>query len=186
MSVNILQGDILSFYGDAIVNPANSFLNHSGGLARVIDTAARGGSFEDNYGRVCYRDPRGGDWVHQQEAAPLVPTGGVHVTGAGVLPYVGVIHAVGPIWGGGNHYEGELLILAHRNAILAAAERGWTRIAFPAISCGIFGFPVEQAAPLAVGVAAVGEANYGVECSFYLFEDAHYQAYVAAGRRGQA
>lgn len=181
--MNIIQGDILSFNGDAIVNPANSFLNHSGGLAKIIADAAapkpRGHPTQPPWPGVKLSRA----WWAEQHNHTLIPTGGVGVTSAGHLPYAGIIHAVGPIWDGGNLCEHTLLNSAHRRAIQAARERGWRRIAFPAISCGIFGFPVQAAAAIAVRSAKLAELRGDLDISFYLFEDAHVEAYRAAEAR---
>lgn len=170
--MNIIQGSILDFDGDAIVNPANSFLRHGAGLAKVIANAAA---------------PKGARgttaWWREQFSHPLIPTGGVGVTSAGRLPYNGIIHAVGPIWGGGAYHEAELLASAYSLACHRAFQRGWKRIAFPAISCGIFGYPVEKAATVAITEASAW-AHFDVECNFYLFGDEHFAAYQeAAGNK---
>lgn len=183
--MNIIQGDILSFDGDAIVNPANSFLRHGAGLAKIIADAAAPwpktrATALSQLNAQCVRDRA---WRDEQRDHPLIPTGGVGVTSAGALPYEGIIHAVGPIWDGGNLCEHTLLNSAHRRAIQAARERGWRRIAFPAISCGIFGFPVQAAAAIAVRTAKLAELRGDIQISFYLFEDAHVEAYRAAEAR---
>ena len=81
-----------------------------------------------------------------------------------------VVHAVGPVWRGGSADERELLASAHRRALEVAAELGARSVAFPAISCGIYGFPAELAAPIAVG-AARHALNRFDEIRFVLFDD---------------
>lgn len=171
MSIQIIQGSILDFEGDCIVNPANNHLNHGGGLARAIDDAAR---FDLD---SPWQEERAASvkWIEDNAAAPLVPTGGAYATSAGALPYKAVIHAVGPVWGGGDYCERDLLQLAHESALDLAFERKFTSIAFPAISCGIFGFPVELAAPIAVTVA--GWQTDSIDVSFYIPEDHIYAAF---------
>lgn len=185
MSIDIRSGSILDFEGDCIVNPANSFLHHGAGLAHIIANAAAprvpGAAYLDDTepGRAKQRAASLG-WRAEQSQHPLIPTGSVGVTSAGALPYKGIIHAVGPIWGGGQFCEATLLTSVHEEACAAAHERGWCSIAFPAISCGIFGFPVYKAAALAV--AAVSFWAVDMEVSFYpfghelIFEDALSEA----------
>lgn len=188
MSITVYQGSILDVEADCIVNPANSFLNHDGGLARIIRDAAAPLARFDSMDTAYYNT--GEDlalydqdiaWAYEQAAAPLIATGNVHVTSAGRLPYKGIIHAVGPIWNGGHFHERPLLKAAHANACAEAHKRGWKSIAFPAISCGIFGFPVEQAAKSAMsGVQSWARPQpHGLDMgvTFALFEQAHVDAY---------
>jgi O-acetyl-ADP-ribose deacetylase (regulator of RNase III) len=83
-----------------------------------------------------------------------LPTGDAVVTTAGILPARWVIHAVGPIWRGGGHDEPELLASAYRSAMARADEVGARSLALPAISCGVYGYPVEAAAGIALEVVA--------------------------------
>lgn len=125
-------GDITLERVDAIVNAANERLAHGGGVAGAIVR-------------------RGGPSI-QEESARLapVPTGSAVVTGAGRLPCRWVIHAVGPIWQGGSHGEAGLLESAVRSALEAASRLGCRTVSMPAISCGIFGYPPDQAVPIIV------------------------------------
>jgi O-acetyl-ADP-ribose deacetylase (regulator of RNase III) len=155
--IEIRSGSILDFEGDAIVNPANGFLRHGAGLAKIIANAAQAGEGEGARA-----------WRAEQASTPTIATGNVAVTGAGNLPYKGVIHAVGPVWNGGAFCEDTLLWSAHVEAVAAAIVREWDSIAFPAISCGLFGFPVERAAPIAIsGVLAA--SLFDVDVTFYPF-----------------
>ncbi len=170
MSITIHQGSILDSKADYIVNPANGWLRHSGGLARIIaDAAAPWLTQEDT------------NWRQEQSDAPLIATGNAYMTTAGRLPYRGIIHAVGPIWNGGGYYEDQLLERAHLKALALAVWNSWDKpyltVAFPAISCGIFGFPIKRAAPIALK-AAHRLDHIGVE--FWLSEDEHVAAYRAA------
>ncbi len=183
MSVSIVQGSILDFQGDAIINPANSFLRHGGGLAKVIADAAAGWPEGSPYWTEDEAEQQAAAhvWRLEQENHPNIPTGGIGVTSAGALDYAAIIHAVGPIWGGGGFHEDSLLGRAHIEAFDYALERDWS-VAAPAISCGIFGFPVERAAKIAM-FAAKSYSNLGGDITFYLFEDAHYAAYEDAYKR---
>lgn len=181
--VKIIQGSILDAQTDTIVNPANSFLHHTGGLARVIADAAA-----PSYYNIPYEHSRfdaylrGQKFLNQQQDHPNIPTGGAGWTSAGILPYKGIVHAVGPIWGGGEFYEHELLYEAHTSALNLAEEKGCKSVAFPAISCGIFGFPVEQAALTAFDAFDDFTPKQGglESVEVRLFEDAHVDAYRAA------
>lgn len=182
--VKIIQGSILDAQTDTIVNPANSFLHHTGGLARVIAEAATPSPYSCNRHEhsVFYYDQRNICWWDEQNFHPNVPTGGAAWTSAGALPYAGIVHAVGPIWGGGEFYEHELLYEAHMSALNLAETKGCKSVAFPAISCGIFGFPVEEAALTAFDAFDdFTPKQGGLELvEVYLFEDAHVDAYRAA------
>lgn len=179
MSTTIDQGSILDSKADCIVNPANSFLNHGGGLAAIIERTATQVGWSAQTGL-----PNAADrakvlkWRRDHANAPLIATGGAYATSAGVLPYKAVIHAVGPVWGGGAYLERSLLASAHDRAISVARDRGYGSIAFPAISCGVFGYPVEKAALIAVNSAIRRQAFIDVE--FWLFEEAHVEAYQEA------
>jgi O-acetyl-ADP-ribose deacetylase (regulator of RNase III) len=129
-SLQILQGDITMEKADAIVNAANAHLLHGGGVAGAI--AGRGG-------RVIQRESD--EWVR---AHGPVTHAQPAWTSAGALPAKYVIHAVGPVWGEGD--EDAKLAAAVSGSLRTAAELGCNSLAMPAISTGIFGFPVERAA----------------------------------------
>jgi O-acetyl-ADP-ribose deacetylase (regulator of RNase III) len=126
--------DITKENVDAIVNAANSNLKHGGGVAWAI---VRAGGYE------IQRESDGYVRTHGP-----VPTGEVAVTNGGNLKARYVIHAVGPVWRGGNHREEELLFKAVYNSLLKAYELGLESIAMPAISTGIYGFPKARAAKI--------------------------------------
>jgi O-acetyl-ADP-ribose deacetylase (regulator of RNase III) len=137
--IELVQGDITRQRVDVIVNAANSHLAHGGGVAAAI---ALGG---------------GPDLRRESEAHPFVPVGEAAVTTAGALPARWVVHAVGPVWSGGGEGEPELLASAYRSALAMATDLGARSIAFPSISTGIFGFPVERAAAIAIAALIEGE-----------------------------
>ncbi len=134
-ALTFVVGDLTAQAVDAIVNAANDRLAPGGGVCGAI-LRAGGPSIFDEAARF------GG-----------CPTGDAVATGAGDLPARHVIHAVGPVWRGGSNDEEALLASAHRRALEVAVELGCRTIAFPAISTGIYGFPVERAAPIAVAAA---------------------------------
>jgi O-acetyl-ADP-ribose deacetylase (regulator of RNase III) len=131
-TLTLIQGDITTQEVDAIVNAANSQLAHGAGVAAAIASA-------------------GGELLQKEsEEHPVVQTGEVGVTTAGNLNAKIVIHAVGPMWKDGTHGEPELLASAIKNSIIAADERGLKSIAFPAISTGIYGYPLVEAAKVII------------------------------------
>ena len=129
-TLQIVQGDITAEAVDAIVNAANSRLQHGGGVAGII---VRRGGYEIQ--------AESNAWV--QEHGPVSHAEPAY-TGAGHLPCRYIIHAVGPVWGEGN--EDNKLAAAITGSLTLADRLGLNSIAFPAISTGIFGFPKERAA----------------------------------------
>ena len=134
-SLRLLQGDITKVAADAIVNAANSALEGGGGVDGAIHRAA-GPELMQELDRV---RPSGG-----------CPAGSAVITPAGKLPARWVIHAVGPRWRGGERGEDKLLAGAYRKSLELAAGVGAQRISFPAISTGVYGYPIELAAPVAL------------------------------------
>ena len=155
--VQVVRGDITDQRVDAIVNAANSSLLGGGGVDGAIHRAGGPAILEE-----CRR--LGGCEVGDAKA-----------TTAGRLPARWVIHTVGPVWRGGGEGEPELLASCHRRSLAVAAELGARSVAFPAISCGVYGYPVELAAPVAVGTAL--EHAGALEVIFVLFDDAAYAAF---------
>jgi O-acetyl-ADP-ribose deacetylase (regulator of RNase III) len=123
----VVLGDLLKEPSDAIVNAANSHLEHGGGVAWAISRAAGPELDRESEDIVRARGP--------------IPVGEAVVTGAGRLPFKGVIHCVGPRLGEGD--EEAKLDRALRSAFLRADERGWRSVSFPAVSSGIFAVPPE-------------------------------------------
>ena len=138
--LRVVRDDITRLEVDAIVNAANEYMLGGGGVDGAIHRAAGSALLE-----ACRAFP---------EVRPGVrcPTGEVRLTPGFRLPARFVVHTVGPVWRGGHAGEDELLVTCYRRALELAAERGLESIAFPAISCGAYGFPIPRAAQLSVGV----------------------------------
>src|ERR671936_2265749 len=158
-AIQVLQGDITQLEVDAIVNAANSSLLGGGGVDGAIHRAG------------------GPEILAACRQLGGCATGDAKATTAGRLPARYVIHTVGPVWQGGEAGEAELLSSCHRRALEEAASLGCRSVAFPAISTGVYGYPVDAAAPVAV--AAVREAlRPPVEhVRFVLFSDDHLGAF---------
>lgn len=159
VTMKILQTDITCLPTDVIVCPCGPMCHGpgTGGLAAVLGAAA---------GRAL-RDACTG--------VRLAP-GGHHWTPAGALPASAVLHVVGPVWHDGNQGEPELLREVHETIVAQVRARGCSRVSVPAISCGVYGYPADLAAVVAVDVIGHG----GLDATFCLFEDAHVDAWRRA------
>jgi O-acetyl-ADP-ribose deacetylase len=164
VSVELHHGDITTIAVDAIVNAANEGLRGGGGVDGAIHRAGGPAILEE-----CIR--LGG-----------CRTGDAKPTTAGELPARYVIHAVGPVWRDGGHGEDDLLASAYRRSVEVAAQLGCLSVAFPAISTGIYGFPIERAAPIALATARMAAEAAGGEWRlvFVLFSRSDLEAYRAA------
>lgn len=173
--IEVVFDDIFTQDVDAIVNPANSFMLHGGGLAAAI----------------AHRAGRG--MVRESRANVPVPTGLAIQTSAGDLPFKGIIHVVGPVWEGeddapywrrnsSDEDPDVLLSQAHLSAIEQVARHGYTSVAFPAVSCGVFRFPAGRAAPIAIAATRLALNKYPevTRVVFCLLDDSHYTAFSNA------
>ncbi|MDE2053987.1 MAG: O-acetyl-ADP-ribose deacetylase [Xanthomonadaceae bacterium] len=140
--IEIVQADITTLRVDAIVNAANETLLGGGGVDGAIHRAAGPRLLE-----ACRAIP-------EVRAGVRCPTGAARITPGFDLPARFVVHTVGPVWRGGGCDEPSLLTACHRNALALAREHTIDSIAFPAISCGVYGYPRNAAAGLALAVLA--------------------------------
>jgi len=159
--IEVLQADITTLAVDAIVNAANTSLLGGGGVDGAIHRAAGPELFDE-----CYQI--GG-----------CPTGEARLTNGHRLPATYVIHAVGPVWTGGERGEPELLAGCYRSVFRIAREKEIRSIAFPAISCGVYRFPVDRAVKIAVAetVAELISSDAVQKVIFACFGDEIYDAY---------
>ena len=165
----IIQGDITRQTTDAIVNAANPGLMGGGGVDGAIHQAGGPAILEECRKIVAKRG--------------RLPTGRAVITTGGNLKAKQVIHTVGPIWQGGNKGEAALLESAYRESLKLAAEQKLTSVAFPSISTGVYGYPVAEAARVAIGAVVSflsGPVTPVKEVVFVLFDPVTYQAYSSA------
>jgi len=165
-TLELHQGDITAEQVDAIVNAANSRLAGGGGVDGAIHR--RGGP--SIMAETDQKHPDG------------CPTGSAVITGAGNLPAKYVLHAVGPVWRGGNRGEADQLASAYRRCLELAVEHDCRSVAFPALSTGAYGYPMDQAARVALSTAIDFLQQHGKPelVRFVLFGEGAYGAFSAA------
>ena len=164
-SIDLWQGDLTTFVCDALVNAAKEALAGGGGVDGAIHRVG------------------GPSILNECRQLGHCPTGSAVVTGAGALPAKWVVHAVGPRWAGGKDGEAGLLASAHTTCLQLAEERMVRHIAFPAISTGVYGYPLTDAATVALTairdwLEQREQATAAVRrISFVLFSKDHYRAF---------
>lgn len=159
MGIRVIRGDITKLAVDAVVNAANETLLGGGGVDGAIHRAA------------------GKELLEECRKLQGCKTGQAKITGGYRLPARHVIHTVGPVWHGGSRGEPELLADCYRNSLSLAAENGLKSVAFPAISTGVYGYPKEQAAQIAVGTIKEYIKNQDMEVVLVAFGELDEQLY---------
>jgi O-acetyl-ADP-ribose deacetylase (regulator of RNase III) len=165
--IEAVRGDITRQRVDAIVNAANSSLLGGGGVDGAIHRAG------------------GPEILAECRGLGGCDTGDAKATTAGRLAAAHVIHTVGPVWRGGDEGEAELLASCHRRALELAAELGCTSVASPAISTGVYGYPVDLAAPVAVAAAREAQRPPVDLVRFVLFSQDHLDVFEQALTEGK-
>ena len=163
--IELMKGDITKLMVDAIVNAANSSLMGGGGVDGAIHRAG---------GRKILEECM--EYVFKKGK---LPAGEAMITSGGDLPAKFVIHTVGPVWNGGRNNEENLLRNAYHHSLLLATEKKLRTIAFPNISTGVYHFPKERAAEIAVStVNGFLQSNTALEKVFFVcFDDENYKIY---------
>lgn len=170
-TLTVIEADITTLSVDAIVNAANASLLGGGGVDGAIHRAAGPALLA-----ACRALP-------EVRPGARCPTGEARITPGFRLPARHVIHTVGPVWQGGTQGEAALLAACYRNALALAAEHRLATVAFPAISCGIYGYPIDAATAIAVREARAWLARRGGEAPRALVFCAFGATIAAAYRR---
>ena len=166
-TLSIIQGDITVQKTDAIVNAANSGLMGGGGVDGAIHQAG-GPAILEECKQIVKKRGR-------------LPTGKAVLTTGGNLPAKYVIHTVGPVWSGGHNGEPELLASAYRESLILATTYNLTSVSFPSISTGVYSYPIEKAAYIAVFTVREFLKNREtslMDIVFVLFDERTYSAYA--------
>ncbi len=166
--LSLIQGDITIQDTDAIVNAANSGLMGGGGVDGAIHHAGGPAILEDCKKIVADRG--------------RLPAGQAVITTGGKMKTRNVIHTVGPVWHGGERGEPETLASAYRESLKLAVKNGLKTVSFPSISTGVYGYPVDKAAKVALGAVAdfLHKDNGLEEVIFVLFDSRTFEAYQKA------
>ncbi|HEU4488913.1 MAG TPA: O-acetyl-ADP-ribose deacetylase [Actinomycetota bacterium] len=166
MDIELVRGDITRQAVDAVVNAANSSLLGGGGVDGAIHRAGGPRILEE-----CKA-------LRSERFKDGLPTGEAVATTAGDLPAKWVIHTVGPVYAKSQD-RSALLASCHTASLRVADELGATSVAFPAISTGVYGYPLEEAAPVAVQAVRNADSNVA-QVSFVLFDERSYRAFQSA------
>jgi O-acetyl-ADP-ribose deacetylase len=168
--LELVKGDITEIEADAIVNAANATLLGGGGVDGAIHRRGGPQILEE-----CKR-------LRATEWPDGLPTGCAAITSGGNLKAKHVVHTVGPIWRGGFYEEAKLLKQAYRSSLKLAATYGLKTVAFPSISTGAYGYPIEEASRVAVGAVKdfLEKEDKLEKVSFVLFSDRDFEVYLKA------
>ena len=169
--LKLIQGDITQQQTEAIANAANSSLMGGGGVDGAIHRAG-GAIILEECKKIVARQG-------------CLPTGEAVITTACAMPSKYVIHTVGPVWHGGDKNEAELLSNCYRNSLTLAKEKGIKTISFPSISTGVYSYPTDQAAQVALQAVSdfLKVEESFVQVVFVLYDNRTYESYVEALRR---
>ncbi len=172
VKIFLVQGDITEQDVDVVVNAANPMLLGGGGVDGAIHR--KGGP------RILDECRR----IRSEEWPAGLPTGEAVITTGGELTARYVIHTVGPVWRGGNEREPELLAKAYRNSLRLAVKRGLKTVAFPSISTGAYGYPIEPASRIALSTTREFLLERGAlsKVAFVLFSKQDFEVYREAAR----